>query len=160
MRSNYDEAELLALTETLALISTEYQRQIDIITAYLRHLPTCEEPTHRATIAKRAADAVTGLITMIRYAGWIEAEVTTTRVFPAPAKILAEFREAQDSVIAEIKRRKEAVEVQTVGTPAPVPTPVVQETPAFTEREQEPGWTQAPESMDKLATAPFPTTKQ
>jgi hypothetical protein len=104
-------------------------------------------------VALQVATSTSNILVHLRYCGWIEAELTPTRVFAEPKEILATFVETQEKLAEEFRVKQEAEKTPPGDTsvgenPVPVP-PVVQEPVVFTADEQ-----------DSRVNAPFPLTKQ
>jgi hypothetical protein len=142
VRSNYTEEEVLALLGVKELLAGEITRMTGLAATCLNHLVNCETSDHRAEVAKRAGAAISALLQHFRYSAWIEAELTSVRVFEKPVDILAELIEQQNA-LAEAARAKLEPEPQPELT---AENTVVGEDPA--------------EAMDKLANAPSTKTKQ
>lgn len=151
MRSNYSDEEIVALAGIMQLLSAEIGRNTKVIISDLDHLLVCETAEHRAAVVAQAKTAISNILSHLRYCSWIEAELTSTRVFAEPVKYLADLVKQQEE-IAETFREK----VDPAPEPESVPLlnqPVVQEVAAFTSTEQS-------EAMNKLANVPFKNTLQ
>lgn len=162
VRSNYTEAEQIALKTMAEILGPEVGRATKILIADLDHLLTCESPEHRAVIVKQAKEAASNLLNSLRYAAWIEAELSEIRVFADPNGNLKQVEEALNEVVEKFKQKAEQeADPSTVG----VQTPVVDiEVPAPPQIEIVPSEQLALRvleiEMDKLANAPTTPTKQ
>jgi hypothetical protein len=151
VRSNYSDDELTALKEIMRLLAEEIGRNTKIMIADLDHLTGCESAEHKVTCVAQAKGALANILSHLRYCSWIEAEITSTRVFGEPVAILAELVKQQEEIAA-------AFQAKTDPQPAPEPAALpnqsaIPEVPMFPPIGQG-------EEMDKLATVPLNKTLQ
>jgi hypothetical protein len=166
MRSNYNDEEQRALIELSKLLANEVGRASRIMNAAIKHLPGCESAEHREAVAKQATEAAKNLLNTLRYAAWIEAEMSDIRLFEKPQENLKQIEDMLTDLAIKYAPKYPAAEqpadVETLGptlvdvTPEEALPPVVIEIvppEEMIQRVQE-------IEMDKLANSPFTITKQ
>jgi hypothetical protein len=152
MRSNYNDEEQRALIELAKLLANEVGRASRIMNAAIKHLPGCESAKN--------------LLNTLRYAAWIEAEMSDIRLFEKPQENLKQIEDMLTDLAIKYAPKDPAAEqpadVETLGptlvdvTPEEALPPVVIEIvppEEMIQRVQE-------IEMDKLANSPFTITKQ
>lgn len=149
MRSNYNDEEMIALKEIMKLLAAEISRNTKIMVADLTHLGSCESAEHKQTCIAQAKAALVNILSHLRYCSWIEAELTSTRVFADPLANLAELVRQQEEIAAEYQAK-----VDPQPEPAVEPVPLLNQ-PVVPTTASDQGL-----DMDKLANAPLTKTLQ